>query len=345
VKKIDVINSQSLDCYLKTYDEEEDLRSKMSTDALGSLPDWQLTQPTAVYRTMIPPPIVHEPKKDTKFKSKLSFQEVYAKFGIELLVERYSDNFRRWFAKILLKPLVAKIDEFEKMFGMELHKMRSSTQIIPATPAAPAPFGQTPWTWNAAPTAAGAVNAQLANLDTKDKAILQSLVPLEKYIAVLGATSKEYVIKRIRELAQGNVVAEFNWKGGNDNVTDAQILMHLFCCLLDEKMPANNPLFKEKPFSGQYFLTAPTDPGTSKSPILIYQSHLHPPHFDLIINGEEYWEIKPGYNNLFHCLVVFVAHVKKDPHYRGVLQQVHLNTPALQLLKVLDSNAIFKKPA
>lgn len=52
LKKIDVINSQSLDCYLKTYDEEEELRSKMSTDALGSLPDWQLTQPTAIYRTM-----------------------------------------------------------------------------------------------------------------------------------------------------------------------------------------------------------------------------------------------------------------------------------------------------
>ena len=82
---------------------------------------------------------------------------------------------------------------------MPLHKLRVPGSQVANEPNKPAAPVTGSLLWGATPSSALTTQAALANLDTnKDKAIYQAFGPLEKYFNVLGCTSREFVIERIR---------------------------------------------------------------------------------------------------------------------------------------------------
>ncbi|GFR77922.1 transmembrane protein 209-like [Elysia marginata] len=91
---------------------------------------------------------------------------------------------------------------------------------------------------------------------------LNSLVP---YLDLTA--NQEYLRKRIRDLSTGSVSA-YTWdKGGdygkpwaNHLPTDASLVMHLFCCYMDSRLPAEPKYPDGTSFTAQHFLKTPDKP-------------------------------------------------------------------------------------
>jgi len=141
---------------------------------------------------------------------------------------------------------------------------------------------------------------------------VQKRLQLELNMNVLGCSSREYLIQRIKELATGSCMATFKWNGGgkwkskewtSELPTDSQIVIHLFCVYMDTQLPRSP---SGKPFTSQYFVVFPDTPDAIPSHVKIYQQHIHPPHFKVVYGKGEIWETFQGRNNLFHALVLFV---------------------------------------
>lgn len=112
---------------------------------------------------------------------------------------------------------------------------------------------------------------------------------------------------------------------------------------MDEQLETINT-YTNKVFTSRHFAMAPSKPGTRllipsntlehlKTDVVIYQTHLKPPHFDIIVKGEK-WEVKPGRYNLFHCLAVFVYYFKS--RCNGLLHQTDLRNKRIQLYDVVQ---------
>jgi len=144
---------------------------------------------------------------------------------------------------------------------------------------------------------------------------VQKRIQLEYHMNVLGCSSREYLIQRIKELANGSCMATFKWNGGgkwknkewtSELPTDSQIVIHLFCVFMDAQLPKDPRSPSGKPFTSQYFVVFPDTPDSLPSHIKIYQQHIHPPHFKVVHSKGEIWEAYQGRNNLFHALVLFI---------------------------------------
>lgn len=136
---------------------------------------------------------------------------------------------------------------------------------------------------------------------------------------------QQYLVRRIRDLAKGGCMIEFNWNsGGNynykqwndDMITDTEIILHVFCVYMDSRL-LFNPTTPEsgKPFTSQYFMsTVQSVNNASKSTSIKYDTYIqqvksYPPHYSLVLKQEPF-EIPPGRNNLFYSLLIFIHHIK-----------------------------------
>ena len=89
-----------------------------------------------------------------------------------------------------------------------------------------------------------------------------------------------------------------------------------------------------KPFSSKHLIVYPDNPDTTKS-VIIYQRHIHPPHFEVVSSHpSETWPVFQGRNNLFQALVLFVYCVKSK--LSGYLDQMYLGNKHINLLSVVD---------
>lgn len=68
-----------------------------------------------------------------------------------------------------------------------------------------------------------------------------------------------------------------------------QIMMHLFCTFMDHQLP-DIPNTGGKPFTHRHFVVFPATPDPKLSSVIIYQRHIHPPHFE-IIGYNEKWPV------------------------------------------------------
>ncbi|GLE04803.1 hypothetical protein PINS_up013782 [Pythium insidiosum] len=171
--------------------------------------------------------------------------------------------------------------------------------------------------------------------------LFEEHMTFEKYLNVGEATSAEfsslerqqYVLERLILLSKDRNLDRFRWnKGGatwkgkdwSDALpSDAEILMNVFCCILDNALPAENE--RDRPFWRSYFLgKPPRRPFTSRMRSRLYfvQTVARPPHFKVLVKGAVR-EIVPGEENCFHAIVVYLHAVKKAK--AGYLESINLH--------------------
>lgn len=165
---------------------------------------------------------------------------------------------------------------------------------------------------------------------------LNSIVP---YLEL--SANQDYLRNRIRDLSTGSMSA-YTWdKGGNYGKpwsehlpTDAALVMHLYCCYLDSRLPVQPRFPDGKSFTSQHFVKTPDKPGLDhKDNLQIYQSCLNPPHFQVVI-GSQIYNLSKGRNNMFQAILLFMYHIKVREG--GMLGRVNLGMSGLNMLWIFD---------
>ncbi|BFZ10378.1 hypothetical protein BsWGS_13417 [Bradybaena similaris] len=153
--------------------------------------------------------------------------------------------------------------------------------------------------------------------------------------------NQEYLRNRIKDLNTGSMSA-FTWdKGGNYGKpwsehlpTDAALVMHLFCCYLDSRLPAHPKYPDGKSFTSQHFVKTPDKPNTErKDNLQIYNSSINPPHYQVVI-GSQVYHLSKGRNNMFQAILLFLYHIKVKEC--GMLGRVNLGMSGLNMLWIFD---------
>ncbi|KAJ3057801.1 hypothetical protein HDU98_006062, partial [Podochytrium sp. JEL0797] len=80
--------------------------------------------------------------------------------------------------------------------------------------------------------------------------------------------------------------------------TDAEIIVHLVCCFLDEQMGGRQA------FRNKYYVSAEQRPDSTAASIQILQKSKSPPHYNLFYRSKIF-EVYPKRNNVFHMLSLF----------------------------------------
>jgi hypothetical protein len=170
---------------------------------------------------------------------------------------------------------------------------------------------------------------------------------LQRYLDVTQDRScKDYVLERLRQLAEGGTLSGYEWNGGgkfkgrewsHDSLpTDAQLLFHLFVTklntLLHEQARESGMDVGPTPFSNRYLLITPQTPDPKNKDVLLWLQRRSPPHLKVVVRGDV-WEVAPGQNNLIHALVLYVYAVAKEE--RGVIEMMSLAQTAPELLKIV----------
>jgi len=175
-----------------------------------------------------------------------------------------------------------------------------------------------------------------------------------------------YVLQRITELGEnGDYLGGYRWDGGSDKVaggwtpqfpTDAQILMHCFCALLDEYDPGfSKTYFKDLSQANSSSSSTSSSSASASSSsssraskeedkkeswrgLKIVQTRTSPraPYYKLAHPAAHIdWRPEPGRSNLFHTLVLFVFYVKK--HLKGQVGLIQLSDYAINRLGLVIS--------
>lgn len=252
---------------------------------------------------------------DVDESTKYTPDEVWRRVGVGVdITERWVENLRKWLRETILVRVVKEI----KSANNQLARCGCEDMQI------------------------GEVS--ISHLKQLALTKSQQVPHLNELIPFLEAThNQEYLVTRIREIAAGGCMSDFNWNGGNSFKgkpwgehlpSDCAILMHLFCTYMDCRLPPNPKSPDGKTFTNQYFLKTPDKPNVSKKDNLcIYQSSINPPHFKVILQ-DDIWNPRKGRNNMFHAILLFLHHVKE--HEKHMLGRVNLGLSGINVLWVLE---------
>ncbi|XP_045161484.2 transmembrane protein 209-like [Mercenaria mercenaria] len=205
------------------------------------------------------------------------------------------------------------------------------------------------------------VNSQLRKIGSEDTEIGEVGVSILKQLALtkgsyvptlnvlvpyLDFTSyQEYLVKRIKELGSDGCLSEYSWCSGGSGgqygkawgehlPTDAGLVMHMLCCYLDSRLPPDLKYPDGKTFTCQHFIKTPDTPDLEKDNLLLYQSSINPPHFQVVIKDTLH-NLPKGRNNLFHAILFFLHHIKHTEN--GMLGRVNLGMSGVNILRVIDN--------
>ena len=170
---------------------------------------------------------------------------------------------------------------------------------------------------------------QMAQLKSSEIPSLQLLIP---YFDL--STNQEYLIGRIRELSRGGCINGFNWNSGcshrnkswsEELPTDSSIIMHIFCCYMDSRLPAAPNCPEGRSFTSQYFKqfkgSRPVSESSGTSPSKVTSSghcitemKVNPPQYSVTYKDVDVCEIPGGRNNIFYALIVFLHCIRSKNH-------------------------------
>eukprot|EP00058_Branchiostoma_floridae_P016308 XP_002601796.1 hypothetical protein BRAFLDRAFT_121166 [Branchiostoma floridae] len=146
---------------------------------------------------------------------------------------------------------------------------------------------------------------------------VRSLTSLLPYLDM--SSNQEYLVSRVKELAQGGSMSEFRWNSGGtfknrkwdqDLPTDSAIIMHMFCSYLDSRLPPHPKFPDGRTFTGQHFIKTPEEPDLKKKDnLLLHQAHINPPHFTVVV-GDHAYQLHRGRCNLFHAILLFLHRIR-----------------------------------
>lgn len=253
----------------------------------------------------------------------------------------WSENMRAWLSQNVFKPLVKWFDEVvehmgkDALYQAQLSQVQSGVQKLQTQQASMFSVKPTVLTGGVGATATSTQSQQ-----QQQQQHLAQRIKLERLLGDFGS-SREYVVERIRTLAQGAVLQSYNWCGGGkwkdkewstDLPTDAAIVCHLFGTHLDELVVPTDAAHLHDAFRSRYLVGK--DETAKKPAFAIYQRSVNPPHYNIVVNHNE-WHVLRGRNNLFDALCLFVHVVQKD--YNGVLDQRYLGGK-IGLLEVISTD-------
>ncbi|KDO31107.1 hypothetical protein SPRG_04246 [Saprolegnia parasitica CBS 223.65] len=150
--------------------------------------------------------------------------------------------------------------------------------------------------------------------------LLREYETFMKYFDVKEEYSKAYCIQRLRTLAEDGFLGQYRWDSGGawkgkawtkeaNLPTDAELIMNLFCAMLDDVLPAVSD--NDRPFRrAHYAPVPPTKSASIRGMFLIYYSQPSPPNFKVIANGQVR-EILPGKTNVFQSIVLFLRAIRQ----------------------------------
>ncbi|KAK9745681.1 Cytochrome B561, N terminal [Popillia japonica] len=263
----------------------------------------------------------NSPKTDDKGSpsgSTSQGMETWRRLSVDVItLTQWNANLRMWLSQTILMRLIKEFDNIDD--ALQKHGL---TDIL-----------------------VGKVGLDRIRKTAQTALVLQFIPTLPAIIPFLELTpNQEYLVKRIRELAKGGCMSEFRWNSGssfngkdwdNSLPTDSAIMMHLFASYLDTQLLPlpNQP--DVKPFSGYHYLKQGEKlPNLTNQSLLIQQCSDSPPYYRVVI-GEEIYELVKGYNNLFHCILLFLYHVNKRQD--GMVGRVNLGRSGLNMLWIIQS--------
>ncbi|XP_025106564.1 transmembrane protein 209-like isoform X2 [Pomacea canaliculata] len=305
-------------------EEEKELRCKQSTlDNLNtsssfwsfgaSALDLTYTLRKYAYQLATPSPQTTTKATAADQTSLSGFDEVWNSYGVtEDALYTWIEKLRKWLSSTIVSRLSRKIVEINK----QLQKIGCEDMQI----------------------------GEIGLATVKQLALSKgSMVPsLNKVVPYLECCpNQEYLVHRILDLSTGSM-SEYTWnKGGNYGkpwgehlITDAALVMHLLCTYLDSRLPAQPRYMDGRVFTAQHFVKTPEKPDMQrKENLLIYQTSINPPHFQVVI-GTETFNLPKGRNNLFQAILLFFYHIKTREG--GMLGRVNLGMSGLNILWIFD---------
>jgi len=328
----EIVDRTQLDHFLQQQEDTEKLQQTRALNLQKGSPEHATTVGLQKYRPSYRPAPRGSPKQfgsvEFAFANTEAVQEVEARLAIGSYIDAWTERMRSWLSLYILAPLVKSMDLLESV-GLS---MNTPPPALPAT----SPLWQTTPQVNVFTGATPLSQQALMNEWNKERH------RLERYVKVLGSSSREYIVQRIRELAQGSCLAAFRWDGGgtwkekewtSEMPTDSQIVVHLFCTFMDDQMLPDPQ--GSKTFTSKHFVVFPQTADSSKSNVILYQRHRYPPHFELVsAHPTETWAVMQGRNNLFHSLILLAYCVKTK--FAGYLGQLWLGGKDVNLLTVID---------
>ncbi|KAH9101884.1 hypothetical protein AeMF1_021439 [Aphanomyces euteiches] len=150
--------------------------------------------------------------------------------------------------------------------------------------------------------------------------LLREYETLMKYFDVKEEYNTTYAIERLQTLGEDGFLGPYRWDSGGKwkgkpwtkesmLPSDAELIMNLFCAMLDDVLPATCDT--DRPFRrAHYAPSPPTKSASIRGMFLIFCSQTTPPNFKVIANGAV-WEILPGKTNVFQAIVLFLHAVKQ----------------------------------
>lgn len=239
---------------------------------------------------------------------------VWHKWGIhEKQLNQWVENLRKWVSQTILSKLSSEIDAINST----LKRLGSSDLQI----------GE-------------ASQSTLRQVSLTKSQHLPTLGALLPYLDL--TSNQEYLVQRIKELAQGGCMSDFHWSTGSSYKgkpwgdylpTDSALVLHMLCTYLDSRLPPDPRFPDGKTFTSQFFGKTPDKPPVSKDGLCIYQSCICPPHYCVII-GEQIWDLPKGRNNLFFAILLFLHYIKTKKS--GMLGRVNLGPSGVNILCVVD---------
>ncbi|PRP87530.1 hypothetical protein PROFUN_00741 [Planoprotostelium fungivorum] len=211
------------------------------------------------------------------------------------LLPSWEENARKWISMSVIQPLWNKITLVEKE-GLLI----TNPHIPTASPVQPTSF------YSSSPT-----NPQ----QQRQNEIIAERQLIERYVS--GLNPRDYVVHRIRELAEDTYMSQYKWdKGGlfrdrewsAEYPTDGQILFQLFVAHMD--IHSNGPY--DRFFSTRYLSTSNDMLG--KNDVRLHQRIVLPPHFE--VYTPDVCPVQMGQSNLFSAIALFVYWMKiKQPGF------------------------------
>uniref|UniRef100_K3X6G3 Transmembrane protein n=1 Tax=Globisporangium ultimum (strain ATCC 200006 / CBS 805.95 / DAOM BR144) TaxID=431595 RepID=K3X6G3_GLOUD len=270
-------------------------------------------------------------------------------WGIAMFMHLYCRNIRRLLAyhvKDFVEAFIQNASELNEcgvMADVLLRRMPSQALLCPP--------GQTNQMTNVSLSDMlhGLTKSPLFVSKTRGVNLFEEHTSFDKYLNVGDPNSTEYsslerqqyVLERLIMLSKDRSLDRYRWSKGStwkgkewsDSLpSDAEILMNVFCCMMDNMLPADSE--RDRPFWKSYFLSkGPRRPFTPsvRSRLFVVRTVGRPPHFKVLARAGVR-EIVPGEENCFHAIVVFLHAVKKMK--AGYLESINLHRIIEQVFDV-----------
>ncbi|XP_028516709.1 transmembrane protein 209, partial [Exaiptasia diaphana] len=239
-------------------------------------------------------------------------EELWLRLGVTRGdLDYWTENCRKWLCQTILVRLVEQIDSVNDVLckiGCQEYQV-GTVSLSVLRHVSQAKSGQVPF--------------------------LQVIIP---YLE--ASNNQEYLVQRVRELAKGGCMSVYRWNSGgkfrgkdweSNNITDSQIVMHMFCTYMDSRLPADPRFPDGGTFTGLHFLKTPDKPDARKSDLCIYMSR--PLHYKVVVE-DEVFDLAKGRNNLFHAIIFFLYQVKTKDN--GMLGRVNLGLSGVNILCILS---------